>query len=296
MSSLAVVSTGRMNPARMRKAKAVEELVEYLKRYKYFMVAGITGLPSSVVKGSRDLLRQKDSVLKVVKNTLFLIALRQAGRYSDEFKQALRGQNAVVFTNSNPFEVLIFLDKQKIMRPARPGDVATSEIVVPAGNTGIPPGPAISLFNKLNIPMRVQEGSIWIAKDTVVAKPGDTISPELADLLSKLGMKPIESKLNVKLIFIDGRMVKPEDVELSPQLYIDRIKSAHSQAFNLSVNAALPLPEVMSILVAKAYREALSVAVEAGIPDKEVLPYAISKAVAEAQALYNLLKSKNPNI
>ena len=295
MSSALAVSTGRMSPIRMRKAKMVEELVYYLKTYKYFMVAGITGLPSSVIKGSRDLLRQKNSTLKVVKNTLFLIALKQAGRYSEDFKKVLVGQNAVIFTNSNPFEIIIFLDKQKITRAARPGDIATNEIIIPAGNTGIPPGPAISLFNKLNIPMRVQEGSIWVAKDTVVAKPGDVISPELADLLNKLGMKPIESKLNIKLIVIDGHIVRPEEVELAPQLYLERIKTAYSQAFNLSVNAALPLPEVMSLLVAKAHMEALSVAVKAGIPDKATLPHILAKASTEAQALYNLIKSKNPN-
>lgn len=296
MSRTVAVASAKMSPVRARKVKLVEELVGDLKTYKYFMVARITGLPSSVIKGSRDLLREKNSKLKVVKNTLFLIALKESGKYSEEFKGVLQGQNAVIFTDSNPFEIVIFLNKQKITRPARPGDTATNEIVIPAGNTGIPPGPAISLFNKLNIPMRVQEGSIWVAKDTVVAKPGDVVSPELADLLNKLGMKPIESKLDIKVIVIDSRIVKPEEVVLDPKLYFENIKTAHAQAFNLSVNAALPLPEVMGLLVTKAHREALALAIEAGIPDKEILPYVIAKAHSTAQSLYNLLKSKNPNI
>ncbi|PLJ77302.1 50S ribosomal protein L10 [Infirmifilum sp. SLHALR2] len=294
--SVAVAIPGRrMSAARARKAKLVEELIGYLKSYKYFMIAGITGLPSSVIKESRKLLNQRGSVLKVVKNTLFLLALKESGRYVDEFKNYLRGQNAVIFTNDNPFEILLFLDKQKIMREARPGDIATKEIVVPAGNTGIPPGPAISLFNKLNIPIRVQEGSIWVAKDTVAAKPGDTISPELADLLNKLGVKPIESKLNIKLIAIDSRVVKPEEVELDPSIYKEKIKEAYSRAFNLAFNAAIPLPQVVHLLVAKAHQEAVALALEAALPVKETLPFAIARAHAEATVLYNLIKSRNPN-
>ncbi|QOJ78399.1 50S ribosomal protein L10 [Infirmifilum lucidum] len=295
MSQTVVLQTSKMSPARARKARLVEELKEYLRNYRYFMLAGTTGLPSSVIKGSRRLLYQKGSALKVIKNTLFLIALKEVGKYSDQFKDALKGQNAVIFTNENPFEVILFLDKQKILREARPGDVATREILIPAGNTGITPGPAISLFNKLNIPIRVQEGSIWVTKDTVVAKPGDVVTPELADLLNKLGMKPIESKLNIKLIVIDGRVVKPEDVELDPNLAIEKLRVAYSQAFNLAFNAALPVPQIVSMLVAKAYLQAMAVAVEAGIPDKSTLPYTLARAHSAALAIYNLVKSKNPS-
>ncbi len=295
MSQAVMLYTSKMSPARARKAKFIGELKEYLQKYRYFMLAGITGLPTSVIKESRRLLYQRGSILKVIKNTLFLIALKEVGKYSDQFKDALRGQNAVIFTNENPFEIILFLDKQKILREARPGDIATKEILIPAGNTGIPPGPAISLFNKLNIPIRVQEGSIWVARDTIVAKPGDVITPELADLLNKLGMKPIESKLNIKLIAMDGRVAKPDEVELDPKLVAEKLRVAHSQAFNLAFNAALPIPQIISMLVAKAHLQAMAVAVEASIPDKNTLPYTLAKAHSAALAIYNLVKSRNPN-
>lgn len=295
MSRATAVTIGRVSPTRARKVRIVEELAQYLKNYRYIILVGITGLPTSVIKGSRDLLRQRNSVLKVVKNTLLMIALKQAGKQTEQLKSALRGQNAVIFTNENPFEVLMFLEKQKLKREARAGDIATNEIVIPAGNTGIQPGPLISLFNKLNIPIRIQEGSIWVAKDTVVAKPGDVISPELADLLNKLGMKPIESKLAAKLVIIDNRIISPSDVELDPTVYAERLKTAYIRAFNLAVNAALPVPETLKLVVAKAHREALALSIEAGIPDRSVLPLILTRAHSAAQAIYNIIKSKNPN-
>lgn len=293
--SLQAVSV-KSSPARARKAKLLEELSGYLKQYRYYMVASITGLPASVVKTSRSLLRSDGSLMKVVKNTIFLLALKNTGKYVEGIEEHLRGQNAVIFTNKNPFEILFFLDKQKIMREARAGDIATSEIVLPAGNTGIPPGPMISNFNKLGIPTRVQEGSIWIAKDTVVAKPGDVISPELAELLSKLGLKPIESKLQIKTIYLDGKVVSPKDVELDVSLWKNRLVSAHIEAYNLAFNAALPLPQVLPQLIAKAHIEALALASNAAYPAREALPQILAKAEAQAKALYERLKAVKPEL
>ena len=288
--------TVKSSPARQRKARQLEEYFNALQQYRYFLIASITGLPASVLKQSKSLLREDGSLLKVVKNTVFLIALEKAGKNPKEAEQHLKGQNAVIFTNKNPFSIIFFLDKQKIMREARAGDVATNEIVLPAGNTGIPPGPMISNFNKLGIPTRVQEGSIWIAKDTVVARPGDVISPELAELLTKLGLKPIESKLQIKAIYLDGRIISPKDVELDVKLWRDRLSSAHTQAYNLAFNAALPLPQVLPAIIGKAHMEALALAAQAGFPAKEAVPMILAKAEAQAKALYEKLKAIKPEL
>jgi hypothetical protein len=54
-------------------------------------------------------------------------------------------------------------------------------------------------------------GSIWVAKDTVVAEKGATISAKLASLLSKLGMKPMEAGLTIVRAFDQGLVLTPED-------------------------------------------------------------------------------------
>uniref|UniRef100_A0A7C1T137 Large ribosomal subunit protein uL10 n=1 Tax=Thermofilum pendens TaxID=2269 RepID=A0A7C1T137_THEPE len=291
-----VVVRERLSPARQRKLRMLQELKELLTENKYFLVADIHGLPTSVVKGTRSLLRERNGYLKVVKNKVFLLALKEAGRYAEGIERVLQGQNAVIFTNDNPFSVVLFLEKQRITREARAGDIATNEIVIPSGNTGIPPGPVLSLFSKLNIPTRIQEGSIFVVKDTVVAKPGDRISPELAELLNKLGLKPIESKLRVKALCIDHRVVSPDEVELDPKVYAEKLKQAYAEALNLAVNAVLPAPEVVELAVRRAHAEALALALEAAIPTPEAAPLLLQKAEAAARALYEVLKRKNPSL
>ncbi len=293
---IAVTVRERLSPAMQRKAKMLQELQDLLIKNKYFLIADIHGLPTSVIKGTRFLLRERDSHLKVVKNKVFLIALKETGGYVEGLEKVLQGQNAVIFTNDNPFSIVLFLEKQKIAREARAGDIATNEIVIPSGNTGIPPGPILSLFSKLNIPTRIQEGSIFIVKDTVVAKPGDKISPELAELLNKLGLKPIESKLRVKALCIDHRIVYPDEMELDPKIHADRLKQAYAEALNLAVNAVLPVPEVVEIAVQRAHAEAIALALEAAIPIPETTPLLLQRAEAAARALYEALKRKNPSL
>ena len=80
-----------------------------------------------------------------------------------------------MFTNISPFRLNLIFAQNKVFLAAKGGDVATKDIAVPAGNTGIAPGPVLSEFKVANVATRIDGGNIWVAKDTVVAKPGDVI-------------------------------------------------------------------------------------------------------------------------
>lgn len=281
------------------KKRRVKEIEELLRKYKYVVLVNITGVTALVLHETRDVLRRRGSVLKVIKNTLARIAI---DRVKDEkpgiekLKDYLKGQNAAIFTNENPFEIYLFLNKHKVSREARPGDIATSDIVIPKGNTGIPPGPVISLFNKVGVPTTIREGSIFVMKDTVVAKAGDVISQELAELLQKLGMKPIETSIEPRAAYLDGRVVSGDELKIDIDSYRNMLVDAHRSALNLAFNAAIPVPETISLVVAKAHIEALALAVNAGIVTRETAPYVLAKAHAVAQALLERIKSVKPEI
>ena len=109
-------------------------------------------------------------VMLVAKNKISAIALKRAGlQNADEFVSKLTGQNALIFTNMSPFKLYLVLEKSKVNLPARAGDVASDDIVVPAGNTGIPPGPVLSEFKEANVQTRIESGSIYVSRDSVVA-------------------------------------------------------------------------------------------------------------------------------
>ena len=289
----------RERPYPKRKVRRIKEYVKLLSGHRYVVLVDIVGVPAPALHEARKVLGERGSVLKVLKNTLFGRAVDRLARSRPELaplKKYLRGQNAAIFTDENPFTLLLFLRRYRVYREARPGDAATSDIVIPSGNTGFAPGPILSLFNKLRIPIRIQEGSIWVTSDTVVARRGDEISPELAELLGKLGMKPIEMSLKVKAILVDGRAVEPEEVEVDPEAYAQMVAEAHSRSLNLALNACLPIPEVASLLVAKAYVEALMLAASVPLPLPGVIESALARAYAEAQALLKFLEERVPGL
>jgi len=55
---------------------------------------------------------------------------------------------------------------------------------ITSGNTRITPGPVLSEFKTANVPTKLDQGTIWVNKDTLVAKPSDVISTP-SSLLSK---------------------------------------------------------------------------------------------------------------
>jgi len=157
--------------------------------------------------------------------------------------------------------------------------------VVPAGNTNLAPGPVLSLFSKLKIPTNIKEGSIWVAKDTVVAKKGDMISADLAELLRKLDIKPIEVGLDVKAAYTDGVVLGAEALEIDLEEMRGELARAVAQALNLAMNIAYPTRETATALLARAYVEAMNLAANAAFPTRETVAVILARAHAQAMAL-----------
>ncbi len=278
------------------KIEEVEKLAELIRKYKVIALADLTKIPTKQLQIIRKNLRDK-VVFRVTKNTLFKLAAEKAGlKNFEELRKYLEGSNLFLFTNLNPFELVLLLEKYKARAPAKPGDIAPTEIVIPAGSTGIPPGPMLSVFGRLKIPTRVQQGSIWISKDTVVAKPGDKISPELASILQKLGIEPIEIKIQLKAAYDEGLIIPKERLIVDLEEYKNNIVEAYQNALKIGIEIAYPEPTVLELTLTKAYLNALMLAVEASIITPETIELIIARAEAQAKALASVLAQKVPEL
>ena len=290
MTAAAVVA----RPVPEWKKKLVEEIKGYLRRYRYLLVADLYKVRAAQIQELRRMLRGR-ALVKVLKNTLMRKAIEALDGEKPGLKDLepyLHGQNIFIFTDENPFELARLLEKFKVKVLPSPGDVATSDIVVPAGNTGLPPGPIISTLNALGIPTRIEAGSIWVTKDTVVARKGDVISYELAYILSKLDIKALELGINLKAAYMDGRVLPGEEMSLDIEGVKQTITEAQTEAFNLALNASYPTRETTALLVQMAHTRALTVALEAAFPAPEVLNLLLARAEAQATALSRLLAEK----
>jgi large subunit ribosomal protein L10 len=274
----------------MQKAQQVEEIKKLLSQYKVIGIASLEKVRAAQLQELKRKL-EKEIHMRVFKNTLVKRALDKLNEPKlKKLEEYLSGPNIFLFTNINPFKLSLLLEKNKVKAVAKAGDKAAYDIIVPAGNTGLPPGPVISQFSAVGIPTRIESGSVWINKDTLVCKRGEEISLQLANILSKLGIKSVEIGLTLKVVYDDGQIITEEDLSINLEEIKKSIEEAQSYAFNLSVNATIPMPENINILLQKAHQEAYVLSINTAIPTKETIGDLLRKAYAEALSLNQKIK------
>lgn len=274
------------------KKTEVEELTKLLKNYRVVSLSNLHKVRAAQIQKLRKSFRG-ETLFKCTKNTLLRRSLQEVSKERpglDGLEKYIDGPSLLVLTNLDPFKLSILLDKNKIILPAKVGDLAPSDIVIPEGSTGLPPGPIISELTELGLPTKIEGGSIWVTKDTTLVREGAAISAQVASLLTKLGIKPIEAKLNLTAAYEDGFIHPPELLRIDLQALRKGLQEAVSSAQNLAVNAGYPAPETMQILLAKAAFEGRNLSLAAKVFDRETLPSLLAKACGEAESLLDKLK------
>ena len=190
-----------------------------------------------------------------------------------------------MLSNEDPFRLARVIEKSKSKAAAKPGDIAPMDIEVKAGPTDIAAGPVIGEFQRAKIPASVQDGKIAVMKDTTLVKEGDEITPESAGIMAKLGIEPMEIGLNLLAVWENGQIYTKESLFIPAEKYLEDLQSAHSQAFNLTLNIGYITPDNVPLLLAKGHQEALSLAREADILTSETVGTVLAKAKAQADVL-----------
>jgi large subunit ribosomal protein L10 len=274
------------------KKQAVQEAVELINQYQIIAAADLYKVSSTMLQDMRKQLRG-NHFFRVVKNTLMRKGMEQAGKAgTQEFMDAISGPNVFLFTNGNPFKVAMELNANKVKVFAKADDIAMNEIVMKAGNTGLSPGPLIGKFGVLSVRTRIEAGNIWVVQDTVVRKKGEEIGEDLADLLTRMGIRASEMGLSIKAVWENGEVIPGESLILDLDEYRSKLEQAIGGAFKVAIEAAYVTPETAPTLLAKATQEAIAVAVEAEWPAEETIELLIAKASAEAKSLASQVGKK----
>ncbi len=276
-----------------KKRVMYQELQELPKSYNVIALSKMTKVRASQLMLLRKKFRN-DIRIRIIKNKVAIRAFEKVKNVAgiESLSKELEGQCALMFTNISPFKLNLIFAQNKIFLPAKGGDIASTEITIPAGNTGIIPGPVLSEFKIANVQTKIDGGTIWVNKDTIVAKPGDVISQQLASLLSKLNIKPIEAGIAVNFAIAEGLMFKEQDLRLDVQAYRDELVRSFQQALTLATEAGYMVPETVKPLLVKAQQHAKSLAAEAGYVTPETADFVLPRAQAKAQAVANEAKKK----
>ncbi len=274
------------------KARVVGDILRLIESSRTVMLVNTLRVKSITINEARKRLRGR-AILRHVKTTLLQKAAEKTGsQVLREFlkKYASKGSVMLIVSNEDPYRLQQELKKYSIRLPLNAGDVVDREIVVPAGNTGLPAGPVISSLNEVGLPTRIETGSIWITRDTVVAKPGDVVTPQLASVLSKLNIRPVEAFIKSYTAIHNSIVYGEEVLAITFEDVVKELARSVEKAFKLSVAAFFPTPENLGIMLREAFSKAIALSLKAQYCDENTVKILLQTARAEASRLEAMLE------
>lgn len=275
-----------------KKVSEVEDITKLIRKYKVIGLADLQKVRAPQLQKFKKNLEDKVR-MQVIKNTLMKRAVKNCKERAelDNLNEYLEGSNIFLFSDMDPFKLTLHLQRNKVKITAKSGDVAAFDVTVPAGNTAQPPGPIIGQLNAVGLSTRIESGSVWINKDTLVAKKGEVISERLAAVLSKLGIKPVEAGLIIKVAYDDGWIISKEQLQIDLDKTEASIQNAHSNAFALSITMAYPTTENVEMLVQLAHQQAYYLAMDTAMPTSETVGELFRRAHVEMLTISRKISS-----
>lgn len=270
-----------------KKKSIVDGFVKIIKEYPIVGIVDVENMPTKQLQKMRAQLTGV-VLIKMTKKRLMRIMFEKAKESRkgiEELSTHLRGMPALIFTKNNPFALAKMLDENKSSAPAKPGQKATKDIVVPAGPTPFSPGPVIGELGALRIKTGIEDGKVAIKEPVVVVKEGEEIKPNVASILSRLGIEPMEIGLNLVALYENGLVFTSDVLKIDVGEYINNVARAASESFSLALSIGYATADTISLLIQKAHSDAKALALSESIVADEVVIELLARAESEMQAL-----------
>ncbi|PSP46985.1 50S ribosomal protein L10 [Halobacteriales archaeon QH_7_69_31] len=266
------------------KREEVDDVVEFIGRYDSVGVVDVTGIPSRQLQAMRRDLHGT-AALRISRNTLIRRALEAVDEDLEDLVEHVAGQVGLVGTNDNPFGLYRQLEASKTPAPINAGEVASDDVVIPEGDTGIDPGPFVGDLQQVGANARIEGGSIQVVEDSTVLDSGEEVSADLASVLGELGIEPKEVGLDLRSVHSDGVLFAPEELAIDVAAYRADLESAAAAGRNLSVDAGYPTDRTVAALLSQAAGDAKAVGVSAAVESPSLTDDLVRTADTQVRAL-----------
>ncbi|OWM69973.1 60S acidic ribosomal protein P0 [Punica granatum] len=241
------------------------KLCQLLDEYSQILIVAADNVGSNQLQNIRSGLRG-DSVVLMGKNTMMKRSIRMHAESTGNnaflsLIPLLQGNVGLIFTKGDLKEVSEEVAKYKVGAPARVGLVAPIDVVVPPGNTGLDPSQT-SFFQVLNIPTKINKGTVEIITPVELIKKGEKVGSSEAALLAKLGIRPFSYGLIVQSVYDNGSVFSPEVLDLTEDDLVEKFAAGVSMVTSLALAISYPTLAAAPHMFINAYKNVLAVAVE----------------------------------
>jgi len=269
------------------KVKDVEELVEMIKKSRVVGIVGVREIPADNLQQMRGSLRGNVEI-RMVRNTIARRALESSVPEIRQLADFIEDQTALLFSNDNPFKLNALLEKGKQPMPIKAGARAPKDIVIEAGVTSFSPGPMVGKLQAAGIPAAIKSGKVVINQNITLAKEGEVVSAKTADILKTMEIFPRNVGLELRAAYEGGLIFKVKDLSIDVEAQISELSVASAKAFSFAVKIGYATPQTVGPMLQKAQTEARALVLDAGIPVPGMMEMLLAKAAANAKALERL--------
>jgi len=245
-----------------KKQAYFSKLVELLEQYQKIFIVGADNVGSNQMQRIRVSLR-KDAVVLMGKNTMIRKVLRGHIAKNPAVEALLprvKGNIGFVFTNKDLSAIKKVITDNRVGAPAKAGTFAPSDVIVPAGPTGLDPTQT-TFLQALNISTKINKGQIEIVSDVHLIKKGDKVDNSAATLLQKLGVRPFSYGLEILSVYDNGSLYDAAVLDLSDADILTKFSTGVRNVTALSLAVHHPTMASVPHLVVNGYKNLLAIAV-----------------------------------
>jgi len=255
---------------RAEKAAYFVKLIKLLDEYNKIFLVGVDNVGSTQMQKIRRDIRGKGVVL-MGKNTMIRKAIRGHTQNNPSLENLLpyvKGNVGFVFVKDDLAGVKKLLLENKVSAPAKVGQIAPQDVIVPKGNTGLEPTQT-SFFQALNIQTKINKGQIEIVNDVHLIKVGARVGVSESNLLTKLDIKPFKWGLVVNNVFDAGTVYSPSVIDMTDDDLIAKFRNGVRNIASLGLQIGYPTLASLPHSIARGFKNIVSISLAVDYPIKQ---------------------------
>ncbi len=265
-----------------QKIEFVNKISKDLDNYKTIGVVQLDSIPDALLQKARN--GNRKDIRFVMGRKSLLVKVSENKPATKKLADFVTNTSAIVLSNLDVFETNSSIRAYALQAEAKPRKPAKDDIVIPAGETSLQPGQAVTELKQAGLDVQMQKGKVTIANPKTIKK-GEIISPQLAKAMHTLSIKPFTMSMHLNAAYFSDIIFDSKALSITRESIIADISRAFSGALAASYKAGIVNSYTIKSIVADCYAKAVALGVSCKIYDKGITEILIGKAVAQAESL-----------
>ncbi len=238
-----------------KKLETLSTIIKLIKENRSIVIVSIKNLPSNQFQAIKKKLKD-NAVIMVVKKNIIGKAIDDIEKGTvKNFKKYLAEDQALIFSQLDPFELSAILSKNKTRARAKAGQVVEEDVVIEPGPTELVPGPIISEISNLGIKFSIENGKINVKERKIIARAGEKVTEGAASMMAKFDMKPILVGLEPVVAYDSKEDKIYEEIKIDEGKTVEELGNCKMKSVALAVKLAYVCKETLSFILRKALAE-----------------------------------------